>query len=140
MADLEAHSFSATYSGLLSTFWVFLGIGGACLIGHETLTRIPRRRGRDGPLRAKTKASRRKGATTWTHEKDKVAKWKLRKRKARREDDVVEHGPEGGEAHELRQITDGKQAPEIERDINNPAWRAAKGKQVLGSRENWEFK
>jgi hypothetical protein len=123
MADLAAHNFSAQYSGLLSTFWVFLGVGGFCVVTHEILTKIPRRRGRDGPIgvKAGNATMSRKGWMRWTG----------RRRRHKHKEE---------ESHEMKQKTDGNQALEIKEDINDPVWRAAQGKRVLGSRENWEFK
>ncbi len=122
MADLASHNFSAEYSGLLSTFWVFLGVGGFCIISHEVLTKIPRRRGKDGPMGVKVDNGqvKQKGWMRWNGR--------------RRDKEQI------GESHEMKEIIDGKQLIEIKEDMNDPAWRAALGKRILGSRENWEFK
>lgn len=44
MADLAAHStYNASYSGLLSSLWIALGVGGVCMVVHEVAWRLPRR-------------------------------------------------------------------------------------------------
>lgn len=136
MADITAHNFSGEYSGLLSTFWVFLGVGGVCLISHEILTRVPRRRGREGPIGGKSLFKlRRKGKAAWTGQADEKGRWKARLRGG---DEGAR--PKGEEVHEMKEKGEGAQADEVKRDINDPVWRAQQVRKVLGSRESWEFK
>lgn len=140
MADIQSHrTYSAQYSGLLSSLWITLGVGGACILGFEILTRIPRRRGAQGPRF-------RHGKRTWLRGLfSSRGNWRRGRRgkrdygKAlllwgRRSVDVeaLELQPRRGVVPRL-QVAREKGVDE------SPAGRAEKVKAQLGSQESWEF-
>lgn len=141
MADIQSHrTYSAQYSGLLSSLWITLGVGGACILGFEILTRIPRRRGKAGPRF-------QHGKRTWLRGLfSSRGNWR-RGRRGKKRDYKTLWGrlSMDTEAHELQprnqerkgvprlQVAYGKGVDE------SPAVRAEKVKEQLGSQESWEF-
>jgi hypothetical protein len=139
MADLKAHkTYAAEYSGLLSSLWITLGLGGACILGFEILSRIPRRRGREGPRF-------KHGKRSWLQDLFRTSgHWKKR-RKRQSYRGLWSRLSMETEAHELqtRNQNEAKAVPLIvisggEND-DSPELRAQKVQERLGSQEAWEF-
>lgn len=143
MADIQSHrTYSAQYSGLLSSLWITLGVGGVCILGFEILSRIPRRRGKLGPRF-------HHGKRTWLRGLfSPRGNWRRGRRNPRNYRSIWSRISMDHEIHELQPRSQGESKPlpplpplkvSGERMDDSPVVRAERARQTLGSQEAWEF-
>jgi hypothetical protein len=142
MADLnDRQDYNGEYSGLLSSLYLTLGLGGLCLIGFETLRHVPRRRGLEGPKPPKDhhflnrNKHRRPVYVDTSNKENKVFNrnyWKLGKRERLTPDEGDHELQERQRASGFETL--GKAA--YREDVKE---RVGLVERILGSREGWEF-
>ena len=143
MTDINAINYTGKYSGLLSSLYLTLGLGGLCLVGFETLRHVPRRRGQQGAKVPKNHRIYRRTARRARLEGEPIAKkrrissWAYWR--AGRHNNIAVH--EENETHELqeRHFKEGFKALGKEGFTDDRIARAGMVQRLLGSRESWEF-
>lgn len=148
MSDIYAINYTGKYSGLLSSLYLTVGIGGLCLIGFETLRHVPRRRGQQGakipknhriyrrtPRRARLSGD--ENTNTANYKKRRIFSWAYWR--AGKHNNIAVH--EENEAHELqeRHFKEGFKNLGKNGFTDDRAARAGMVQRLLGSRESWEF-